>query len=86
MNRYITEGKFDMAVFKANKILEQQKNVSKGAPASVKATLARVQAERVDYPNRARDIQAMNRYVSEGKFDMAVFKANKILEQQRNLR
>jgi hypothetical protein len=86
MNRYLTEGKFDMAAFKANKILEQQKNVGGGVPAAVKATIARVQTEKVEYPNRARDLQAMNKYITEGKFDMAVFKANKILEQQRNLR
>jgi hypothetical protein len=47
--------------------------------------IAQIQGGKVDYPNRARDIQALNRYISEGKFDMAFFKANKILEQQRNL-
>ena len=86
MNGYLEKGKYDMVVFQADKILEQQKNLSAGVPAEVQAKVDQVEAERVDYPNRDRDVRSMNGYLEKGKYDMVVFQADKILEQQRNLK
>jgi len=85
MNEYAAEGKYDMVVYKADNILEQQRSLSGGMPADVAAKVAQVEAERVDYPDRARDVRSMHEYAAEGKFDMVVYKADNILEQQRNL-
>ena len=55
-------------------------------PPEVAAKMAQVETEFVDYPDRARDVQAMHEYAAEGKFNMVSYKADNILEQQNNLR
>ena len=45
-----------------------------------------VEAQRVDYPGRDRDVRSMNDYLAEGRYDMVIYKADNILEQQNNLR
>ena len=85
MYEYLAEGKFDMVVYKADNIIEQQRNLAAGVPPDVASKMAQVQDERVEYPDRDRDVRTMNEYAAEGKYDMVVYKADNILEQQRSL-
>ena len=86
MQDYIAQGDFDMAVYKADAILEAQGNLKRGIPTALKARMAEVESKRVDYPDRSRDIASMQDYLANGDFDMARYKADNIIEAQNNLR
>ena len=89
MNDYIQNGDFEMAIFKADQIIEKQQNLSssKGKlPPQLQQKIAQIKAGRVDYPDRADEIESMNDYIQNGDFEMAIFKADEIIKKQNNLR
>ena len=54
-------------------------------PQHLAQIIENIEENRVDYPQRASSIQSMNRYIANGDFDMAMFKAEEIQERQSNL-
>ena len=55
-------------------------------PAHLVALMEQVEAEKMDYPERARDVRWMKEYIESGEYDSAARTARGIIEQQDNLR
>ena len=52
----------------------------------LKQKLATIEKEMVSYPSRSTDMKRLNEYLADGSYDLANWKADLIIKQQRNLR
>lgn len=89
LQRFIQNGKFDMAEFTASQIIKQQNNLRKiqsGLPKTLDEKLEIIREELIAYPNRNSDLDTLQRFIQNGKLEMAEFTADQIIIQQRNLR
>jgi uncharacterized protein YqeY len=86
VQRYLANGRFDLAEFKAGEIAAQQDNLKAGLPQELKDRLASIEANAVDYPERASQMEELQRYLANGRFDLVDFKSGEITAQQNNLK
>lgn len=89
LKRWLDEGEFRLSRSKAQGIINKQRNVrqaKKGLPADLKAMLATIDREAVNYPERQRDLQTLKRWISNGDFRLSRSKAEGIIQKQRNLK
>lgn len=89
VERYLSDGDYEMARSVAENIVEQQKVLSDaerlGVPSDLKELLETIEKEKVPYPNRSRQLESINDYFSNGDHDMTRAVATDIVERQRNL-
>jgi hypothetical protein len=89
LETYLGGGSFDLARYTAREILNKQVNLrsaASGLPADLQALLSRIDQERFEYPDRAREAQTLETYLGGGSFDLARYTAREILNKQANLR
>ncbi|WP_124528057.1 hypothetical protein [Pseudomonas sp. KBW05] len=90
LDGYLAEGNFSMAQFIAEKMIEQQRQFrylqDHGLPHELQRLIEQVNAEQITYQGRDRDMTSLDGYLAEGNFSMAQFIAEKMIEQQGNIR
>jgi hypothetical protein len=55
-------------------------------PSALQEKIDQIEAEKIDYPIHADDINKMNRFIANGIFDCAISTADNIIKSQKNLR
>jgi len=87
---FLTSGNHSMAEMWAKKVIEQQQRCRNtqqhGLPAALQHLLDQVNAEAFEYEGRDRDTTMLADFLASGNHSMAEMWANKIIEQQRNVR
>ncbi len=86
---YLKNGNFKMAEFMLDTAIKKQKNLNKFSnafPSDITEKLNAAKNERVDYPDRKRDLESIEDYLKNGNFEMAEFILDNVIKQQRNLR
>ena len=90
LNEYLADGSYDLANWKADLIIKQQRNLQGSKkdrlPESLQQKLATIEKEKIAYPSRNTDMKLLNDYLADGSYDLANWKADLIIKQQRNLR
>lgn len=89
IKEFLANGEFDLVRYRARQVLDKQSNLksaANGMPADLKTMLEAVEKGKVAYPDRPHDMSSIQEFLANGEFDMARFKARKVIEKQDNLR
>lgn len=86
--RYLRRADLVLAARKMEDILTKQENLRQaahGLPEPLNTYLLDLEKGAQSYPDRRSDVETLHRYLANGDFAMATYKAQAIIEQQRNV-